>query len=189
MSFRREMDRQGDTLNLRNLLSEIEKRPGVLTRKRYYEKWGPLDTPLLAHVRNRAFDKFKPVRVSEDEMEDHIDPKIVREDRLELEKDTKIVQDFIEQTIAHRSRAAVDTVTMETFNHTIDAITPIFAKYFAMLTLSSVAQVEPVPQYNTHEPFTFPWDVTCDGMWQSCMEGKRLPWEQIRSVYPPDPKD
>jgi hypothetical protein len=44
-------------------------------------------------------------------------------------------------------------------------------------------QLEPVPQYNTHLPFTFPWDVTCDGLWQECRGDHRLPWQEIRAAY------
>lgn len=188
MSFRREVDRQGGTLNLRNLLFEIEKRPGVMSRRRYYEKWGPATSPFQEQRRVEAFELFKPVSVSDDDMDDHIDPSLVRQDRVELESNTKFVQDFVEQTIAHRGRGGMVTVSMQRFNETIDGLMIVVEKYLSMLTLNSVAQFEPAPQYNTHEPFTFPWDVTCDGMWQEFMDGKKLPWKRILDMYEAEPK-
>jgi hypothetical protein len=43
-------------------------------------------------------------------------------------------------------------------------------------------QLEPVPQYNTHLPFTLPWDATCDRRWQE-WGGQCLPWDEIRGAY------
>lgn len=41
MTFRRELDKQAGTENLRNLLFEIVKRPDVLSRARHRKLWGP----------------------------------------------------------------------------------------------------------------------------------------------------
>jgi hypothetical protein len=40
---------------------------------------------------------------------------------------------------------------------TIASIEGVFKEYYALITQSSIAQLEPVPQYNTTEVFTFPW--------------------------------
>jgi hypothetical protein len=78
---------------------------------------------------------------------------------------TDSVRAYIEQTIAHRQRSSPAAVSFAQFNETIAAIEKAFKKYYALLTQTSVAQLEPVPRYNTTEVFTFPWlapDATLD---------------------------
>lgn len=120
---------------------------------------------------------------------DHIDPAFVRADIEAIRTDTELAHNYVEQTIAHRTWKEPETITFEQFNAAVDALTPIFKRYYARLTGGSLMQMVPVPQYNTHEPFTFPWDVTCDRIWQEVRGRERLPWTEIRGVYEGDPID
>lgn len=114
---------------------------------------------------------------------DHIDPVAVQADIDTLRADTEVAQNYVEQTIAHSTRGEPETITFAQFNAAVDATTPLFQKYYARLTMSSMMQLEPVPQYNTHLPFTFPWDATCDRLWQECQGDHHLPWDEIRAAY------
>jgi hypothetical protein len=156
MTFRRELDRQGGTENLRHLLEEVESRPQVVNRKRSLERVKSRDEWELQWA-NDDFDKLPIVRVAGDSDGDHIDPLSVRKDREQLEEDTEHVREYVERTYAHRTPQGATPVTFGEFHAAVDAMVLIFEKYYALLTGRSVAQVEPVPQFNTHECFTFPW--------------------------------
>jgi hypothetical protein len=49
------------------------------------------------------------------------------------------------------------TVTWGEFHAALDVLTESFKKYYAIVTLRSLSDIEPVPQYDTHECLTFPW--------------------------------
>lgn len=183
MSFRREVD-SAKHLGLLHLLGEIVDRPAVLSRRRHHEKWGELRDKFEDIIRRKSFERIPFVKHGDDEMEDHIDPAAVQADIDTLRADTELAQKYVEQTIAHRTRSEPETITFVQFNTAIDALTPMFQKYSARLTMISMMQLEPVPQYNTHAPFTFPWDVTCDRIWQECRGDQPLPWTEIRAAYP-----
>jgi hypothetical protein len=182
MSFRREVDRARH-MGFVHLLNEIVARPQVLSRRRHHDKWGELRDKFEDIIRRKSFEAIPFVKDPKDEMLDYIDPAAVQADIDALRADTDVAQDYVEQTIAHRTRGEPETITFAQFNAAVDAVTPIFQKYYGRLTLSSMMQLEPVPQYNTHLPFTFPWDVTCDRLWQDFRGDQRLPWSEIRAAY------
>jgi hypothetical protein len=187
MAFRREVDR-ANHMGLVHLLGEIADRPEVLSRQRHHDGW-PLRSSFESELRRKAFEAIPFVSASDDPMRDHIDPAFVRADIEAIRTDTELAHNYVEQTIAHRTWKEPETITFEQFNAAVDALTPIFKRYYARLTGGSLMQMVPVPQYNTHEPFTFPWDVTCDRIWQEVRGRERLPWTEIRGVYEGDPID
>jgi hypothetical protein len=161
MLVRRELDRQAGTENLRNLLFDIVEHPTVVTRVRYLSRWhreGPLDRWLA----NRVFDGFSPARVPGNPDADHMDPGVVRADLDHMDASAEQLREYAERTRAHRTpERQFDTAGM-TFKALHDAIADVrsvVAKYYSLLTLSSVAQWEPVPLYDTLEAFTKPWLV------------------------------
>lgn len=156
MAIRRELDRDGTVPNLRRMLHEIIERPAVLSRARYLAQWNPQGSSELQRA-NRCFEGFKFVRQSSNPKDDHIDPGDVAADLERLDAQTKTVQEFIEQTIAHRQRTMPDPVTFADFNKTIAAVEAVFKKYYARITQCSIDRVQPVSQYDTIEVYTFPW--------------------------------
>ena len=156
MAIRRELDRDGSVPNLRRMLHEMISRPTVLSRARYLARWDP-QSEGARQLANRGFESFGFVQPSTDPAEDHIDPANVATDLERLGSQTDAVQSFIEQTIAHRQRSEPDPVTFAEFNETIAVVEAVFKKYYARITQTTVAQLEPVPQYDTTEVFTFPW--------------------------------
>lgn len=161
MLLRRELDQQAGTENLRNLLIDMIERPTVLTRARYRSKWG-LEGPFDRSHADRVFDRFNPRRVVGDADADHIDPDAIRADLERMFTSAERLRVYAEKTRAHRTpERNVDTTGM-TFNTMHDAIADVrsvIGKYYSLLTLNSIAQWEPVPQYDTLEPFIEPWVV------------------------------
>lgn len=183
IAFRREVDRARH-MGFVHLLAEIADRPRVFSRRRFYEQWGEPRHDIDEEMRKRAFESIPFVQPTTDSMGDHVDSAVPLADIETLRADTEVAQNFVEQTIAHRTRGEPETITFVQFNQAVDAITPIFTRWHTRLTLSTVVQLEPTAQFNTHEVFTFPWDVTCDRLWTECRGDQRLPWDEIRAAYP-----
>jgi hypothetical protein len=156
MVVRRELDIQAGTENLRNLLEDIIEHPDVLTRARYVQQWKPGRDGEFA---NRVFDSFAPVKVNQDPDADYIDPAVVRADLEQVVADAERLRVFAERTRAHRTpEKGIDTaITFGELHLTIADVRRVVEKYYAILTLRSVAAWEPVPQYDTIAPFTRPW--------------------------------
>jgi hypothetical protein len=155
MSLRRELDVQAGTENLRNLLLDISLHPEVLTRARYMARWqrGEVD------MANRAFDSFNPTRVAGRPDSDFINPAQVRDDLDALVAEAERLRLYAERTRAHRTpeRGIERSVTFRDLHAAIRHTRGVVGKYYALLTLRSVAQWEPEPQYDTIAPFMKPW--------------------------------
>jgi hypothetical protein len=182
IAFRREVDRARH-MGFVHLLAEMADRPSVFSRRRFYEQWGAPRHGIDEEMRKRAIESIPFVQRTTNSMDDHVDPAVPLADIDTLRGDTEVAQNFVEQTIAHRTRGEPETITIVQFNQAVDAITPIFTRWYARLTLNTVVQLEPTAQFNTHDVFTFPWDVTCDRLWQECRGDRRLPSDEIRAAY------
>jgi hypothetical protein len=183
MSFRREVD-WANHYGFVYLLEEIAAKPHVLSRRRHHQLWGPEPGPLGDQIVDQDFELMPFVRSAADRMDDHIDPDAVRAHIAELREQTKVAHRYVEQNIAHRTHHAGGTLTFAEFHKAITALMRTFKRYYARLTLSSLVQLEPVAQFNTHEPFTFPWCVVLDRAWRDA----RVPinWEAIHNEYAND---
>jgi hypothetical protein len=182
MSLRREID-DAQHKGFIHLLGEIAARPRVLTRSRFYDTWGPPSSEEGRWHRQKAFETLPLIRYLDDPMLDHLDESAVLSDLRRLKVETATAKAYIEQTVAHRTHGSPEPITFQQFNAAIDALTPVFGRYHTRLTLQWIPDLEPTVQYNAHEVFTFPWDVTCDGLWNHCRDGQRLPWEEINAAY------
>jgi hypothetical protein len=173
MLLRRELDQQAGTENLRNLLLDIIEHPGVLTRARYRASWG--DGGGFERGRaDRVFDSFDPKRVPENTEEDYIDPDVVRADLDQVVADAERLRVFAERTRAHRTpERKVDTsdITFRDLHKAIADARRVVEKYYALLTLKSIGQWEPVPLYDTLAPFMKPWVVDRNEVAAEVQEG------------------
>ena len=157
MLVRRELDVQAGTENLRNLLEDISEHSEVLTRARYIAQWlRKLGETRLA---NREYDSFNPVRASESRDADYIDPELVKADLDQAVADAERLRIFAERTRAHRTpKQGVDvTLTLNDLHHTLVDLRRIIGKYYALLTLKSVADWELVVQFDMIAPFIKTW--------------------------------
>jgi len=166
MLLRRELDQQAGTENLRNLLFDMIEHPTVLTRGRYRGAWR--DEERFGRGRaDRVFDSFKPKRVADNPEADYVDPDIVRADLAQVIGDAERLREYAERTRAHRTpERNVDTsdVTFQALHKAIADIRRVIEKYYALLTLKSIARWDPVPQYDTIGPFMAPWVVDREGV-------------------------
>ena len=166
MLLRRELDQQAGAENLRNLLFDMIEHPGVLTRARYRAGWGKQGR-FDRQQADRAFDSFNPKRVPESPDADYIDPEAVRADLEKVVADAKRLRQYAERTRAHRTpQQGLDTseITFQALHEAISDVRQVVAKYYALLTLASITQWEPVPQYDTIAPFMTPWVIDPRGV-------------------------
>lgn len=123
MAVRRELDRGAAAPNLYRLLSEISKRPKVLSRARY-----------LQHFEESPLTRDLGIQIWEDQFTeiagpgDYIDPAIVRRDLRQIEKRARLVVIYANKIVAHRTEQEV-AVTMEHVNRSLEAIERILQKY------------------------------------------------------------
>jgi hypothetical protein len=183
MSFRREVD-WANHYGFIHLLEEIKSRPQVLSRRRHHQLWGPEPSPLGDQLVNEDFERMPFVRTGKDPMNDHLDPESVRTHMDELREQTKVAHRYVEQNIAHRTHHRGGTLTFREFHAAINFLMRTFKRYYARLTLKAIVQFEPVAQFNTHEPFTFPWCVVVDRAWQDA--GVPINWEAVHKEYASD---
>ena len=155
MCLRRELDVQAGTENLRNLLEDIAQHPEVLTRLRYVAQWPSVEAGRASDV----FDSFSPKRVPGSPAADHIDPTQVRADLDQLVADADRLRVYAERTRAHRTpdQGIDESVTFRDLHAAIGDVRRVVGKYYALLTLRSVVEWEPVAQYDTIAPFTKAW--------------------------------
>jgi len=172
MLIRRELDRQAGTENLRNLLFDMIEHPTVANRTRYVSKWGK-DEAVYRGLADRAFDRFRPVRIPGKAGEDHIDPVVIKTDLDHVAGRAEQLREFAERTRAHRTpdqRTDTAGMSFKALHDAIADVRGVVAKYYALLTLSSISQWEPVPQYDTLQAFTRPWLVDRGAVQQAVKE-------------------
>ncbi len=83
------------------------------------------------------------------------------------------LRQYAERTRAHRTpERKVDTagMTFDAMHKAIADVRGTVAKYYALLTLTSIARWEPVPQYDTLEAFMQPWVVDRTAVEQAAKE-------------------
>jgi hypothetical protein len=152
MLIRRELDRQAGTENLRNLLFDMIAYPTVVTRTRYAQ-WD--EGSARRWVASQWFSQFVG-----DADPDHLAPELIKADLERLDVSADHLREYAERTRAHRTPERAATTTGMTFaelHGAIVAVRDVIAKYYGLLTLKSIAQWEPVPQFNTLQAFTKPW--------------------------------
>ena len=80
---------------------------------------------------------------------------------------------YAERTRAHRSpdQGIDHTLTFRDLHAAIVEVRQVAGKYYALLTLKSVARWEPEAQFDTMEPFMGPWVVDADAVARAAREG------------------
>jgi hypothetical protein len=160
MGIRRELDEQGGTINLVNLMHDVEDRPDVLTRRRWLAFIKPGDSDFMPELMNRSFDSLGGVSLiggTKDPQDDVIAPERVRADRRNLQAGTKKAFDYAQRMVAHRTPIGELEITVADINGAMDAIEDTFKKYYLIFTGNTLVQAEAAIQYNWTEPFTIPW--------------------------------
>jgi hypothetical protein len=108
MRVRRETDEQGNTVNLNQLLAEIEARPDVVTRDRYFTMLAlPPDHSMLK-PNERYFTDERTGPSSRPSPgnpgADYVDPARISDDREFLQAAVDRVKEIGHRQVAHRPR-------------------------------------------------------------------------------------
>ena len=161
MRIRRETDDQRNTVNLNQLLREIESRPEVITRLTYQ---GMLGTDLAAGVVEANDEYFSRRWTTEatrrdpgDPGADYVDSSVVAADRTALQDAVEKVRAIANRRVAHRTRVEVPELRFPEVDQAFDAIEKTLKDYYTLLQGAGLLQAEPVQQFNAQEVFTFPW--------------------------------
>lgn len=159
MLLRREMDVQPGTENLTNLLLDISTYPQVLSRGRVRARWNKT-SDLGSELADHSMNRLELILVPGNSDEDHIDPVVISTDLSLLKGDVEQMRKFAERTRAHRTptpKTAFQKLTYGKLHKALEDIQGVTSKYLALLTAKSVAQWEPVAQFNVLKPFLSPW--------------------------------
>jgi hypothetical protein len=165
MRLRREADTQANTINLRTLLDEIEKRPDVITRGRIAAR-NPNIPPFLARSIDEAFSQHWAQASASGGADDQIDAAVVRTDRVAFQQATRQLDEITSRTLAHRNRDAPDDAVVSGLDGIFLLFEELLTKYLGLLTGSLLMAAEPVPQFNTAAPFMFPWHPRAYAKWK-----------------------
>ena len=157
IAVRRQTDAGGQSITLRRLLNELLSNPELITRDWYVGQfpWG------TQHLGDRQFNTWAhldPEHPDPDEPGDRLLPGIVERDILLITNKTGLVRRYVDTHVAHADASPVKDIP--TFADLADAITTvgeIFQRYYTLLTLSSITQLDPVPQYDWLAPFRVAW--------------------------------
>ena len=152
MRMRRETDDQTRAINLNRMLREMEERPEVVPRDRYMRM---LNLPAGAVLIEVNEDYF--VQTWADGSGEVLDPARVAADRDALQKSVDRVQDVANTSIAHRQQIEVRELTFGEVDQGFDALEGCLSKYYTLLHGATLIGLEPAPQFDTHEVYTFPW--------------------------------
>jgi hypothetical protein len=170
--LRREVDGQANTVNLRTLLEEVEKRPDVVTRARIDSREPELD-PRIVRRLSEQFSKHWVGATATGRADDCIDHSIVRTDRLALETASAELDEMTSRTLAHRAREHSEQSTIGGIDRLFDLIENLLQKYIGLLKGVALMNVEPTAQYDTFAPFMFPWHARAYAEWERVIEGQK----------------
>ena len=161
MRVRRETDDQGNTINLSQLLREIEARPEVITRRRFFEMLDLDQDSYLVAINEKYFTEewtSADTRTDPDDPgSDHVHTARVAADRTALRDAVDRVVEVANRQVAHRTRVDVQVLSIPEVDEAFDAIERVLKRYYVLLRGATILRAEPTPQFDTHAVFTFPW--------------------------------
>jgi hypothetical protein len=172
MAVRRQME--ADSVSLARLLAAIEKRPKVISRKRfvsiYIAKIRPASMVQAAEelvprasgaylpgpeffedIANRTFDKY----VAADA--EHVVGSLVNAERRSLWEKAEKVQAFASKRIAHLVEQPTEIPTMDELGECVDAFENTVLRYLMLFRASAPSRLLPTWQYDWKAIFRMPW--------------------------------
>jgi len=148
MAIGREMDRDARAVNLVQLMLQMERRPRVATRNRFFGANASHDPG----IRRLADDWFtKQVGPGS-----HADPRLLKKDRVWLERRCRAVMKYRNRMVAHRSVEDLE-LTIAKIHESMDAIETILKKYHVIFKGSGLLRAEPIMPLRWWKPFEIAW--------------------------------
>lgn len=153
----RELDRDTEVVNLIQLMHQIKKHPGIITRKRFLEKLSIQQPAGPNDLRNRILwevnDKWFTDNMG---IGEEVDIALIKQDRNWLEKRCRRVMKYRHKIVAHRTGMEL-TLTAEHIDEALDAIEKMLLKYYLLFTGGGLMGAEPALQFDWQHIFTYPW--------------------------------
>jgi hypothetical protein len=151
--IRRHVEGQSNEASLYQLLEDIKSLPDVPTQSRVIgERRGESDYLYERLVENYA-ERWTGGIVGGPFV-----PSVIDEDIRQLKAACKVVTRAANTQFIHLQRAVPPSaLRIDDVDEALDQIEEVFKRYHTLLLNASLYGLEPVPQFNTHEVFTFPW--------------------------------
>jgi hypothetical protein len=168
MYIRRELDTQHGTINLKNVLMEIQHRPMPLSRSRYLWQ-ATWDNEIESDFKvrksaNRAFEEFGFVVAGPDydanTYADYIDPVVVARDLARLERVAGRSFDYAQRTVAHRTNPKNHVLKAEEIENSVRVIIDLVCKYYQRLHAKSLSRSEFNRPNGWQKAFSIAWRPT-----------------------------
>lgn len=158
MVLRRDMDKRSGTENVVTLLYDMKDHAEILTLERFLASWETKDPRALEYAEER-FESWAPLTKRERPEDTHVSPDRVQRDIDELGDAVESVRRYAEMTKAHRTPETDPRpqLTYGDMHAAIDQVRKVLNRYYSLLTNSSMAFWEPVPQYSVFECLKHPW--------------------------------
>ena len=162
IGIRKQADDDDKAVSLRTLLGAVAADPQRITRSEYVARAsssrdpateiGRLELEELRHVMNAQFDKFVGSGAP------HLSTENVRADIAALKAAAKKVVPYVNFTIAHRDRRALDHLpSWDQVNKAIDVLEQLVRKYNSLLDAGQAPRLVPTWQYDWKRVFRVPW--------------------------------
>ncbi|MBI3789153.1 MAG: hypothetical protein HY276_12990 [Ignavibacteriales bacterium] len=161
VSVRRQVQPNSEVINLRRLLSEIQRSPEILSFNRFEEmytqgkKKGTEEEKMTYNFMERQAKK--EFQQFSGELKDHVDPSIVCNDIILLVQACEPIVKYVNKRVAHRDKKPFTSFpTFNDLDKAIDTLLDVFKKYMGLL--QGVHFLPPgEPQWDWKEVFKVPW--------------------------------
>jgi hypothetical protein len=154
-AVRRQADTRKDVNSLMRLIMDVRKGASVLTKTWWVDTlWNP-SIPVERMEAERQWDEYFGGSVH-----DHLDPAIPNGDAADLETASAKVKRYVDENIAHTSRAPKEpavTLELADVHDAMETVDRLFRRYYSLLKCAGWTTTTPVEQEDFYAPFRVPW--------------------------------
>jgi len=151
--IRRHADGQPNEASLRQLLEQIKKRPDVPSAERAIGIQRGASDHLYESLATSFADRWTQGLVG-----GPFDQAVVAGDIAQLKSACEKATEAANRHFVHLHQGVASAVVrIDDVDHALDQIEEVHKRYHSLVLDAGLYQLEPAPQFNTHEVFTFPW--------------------------------
>lgn len=159
--IRREFDYQNGTENILHLLREMQRRPQILSRARYYAFFNPLkwkDDKERKRFADSFFNTFKIIGDGTSDT-DYLDPAGIEDESRTLQAGIETVLLFANRNLAHRTPEwnPPPIIVPKDTDAALFAVQALFDKLYPLLTGKSMSDLTPAIQFDWEDAFRHVW--------------------------------
>lgn len=150
VGVRRQADVDRDVASLAKIISEMQHHGHHYTLDDFLGQWHTNDPYLV----QKATETFRGFSVDGQ----RFSPDVAKADYLQLREDAKRITDYVNEHVAHGAHTPRSELpTMTDLHDAIDRLNETFLRYYGILTVRSLRQLEPVIQDDWKAIFRVPW--------------------------------